>query len=58
MRYYIHLTVNTAGHEYDFSMLHEDSLDAVMLRVLHLHPSATSVVMSIVPDKDGMNVTF
>lgn len=57
--YYIHLTVNsTSSREYDYTFEQSDSLDAVMLRVLEMHPSATSIVMSIVPNVDGIGTKF
>lgn len=57
--YYISLTVNSAGkREYDYTFEASDSLDAIMLRVLEMHPSATSVVMSIVPNVDGIGAKF
>lgn len=57
-KYYVHLTINTERGEYDYPCANQDSLDAVMVRALAMHPNMTSVVMAIVPDKDGINVKF
>jgi hypothetical protein len=54
MNYYIVLTVNTDSNEYDYTIPYEDSLDAAMKRVLDMHPSCTSVVMTIVPTKTSV----
>lgn len=58
MSYHIHLTVNSKSREYDYTFEQTDSLDAIMIRALQMHPSATSVVMSIAPNVDGMGATF
>lgn len=56
--YYITLTVNSSRGECDYKFEQQDSLDAIMLRTLEMHPSATSVVMCIVPDHDDYGKGF
>lgn len=57
-KHYVYLTINSERGEYSYSCANQDSLDTVMARALTMHPNMTSLVMCIVPDKDGMNVTF
>lgn len=54
MALYVHVTVNSPRGEYEYTTEQQTSLDALLKRVLEQHPSATSMVMSIVPDKDGI----
>lgn len=55
--YYLHATVNTKRGEHDYKAEGQASVDEFLRRIIQHHPSATSVVISIVPDKDG-DVTF
>ncbi len=55
---YVHITVNSKDREYDYTFESADSLDAIVLRLKEQHPSMTSFVMSVCPNKDGMNATF
>lgn len=58
MQLYVVITVNTVRGEVEYKAEAQTSLDALFARVLEQHPSATSMVMTIVPDKDGANVRF
>lgn len=46
--FYVTATVNTPSKEYDYKITHENDLTALMKRIRQHHPSATSVVLSIV----------
>lgn len=55
--YYLHATVNTPRGEVDYKAEKQDSVDAFLKRIIQHHPSATSILISVVPDMDGY-VTF
>jgi hypothetical protein len=53
MKFYISITVNHPRGETDYNSIESNDLNLTFARVLEQHPSATSVVLCIVPNKDG-----
>src|SRR5580698_1062528 len=57
MRYHVHVTINLPVGEHEYNT-EADSLDIVIAYATVQHPNCTSVMLCIVPNKDGIGVTF
>lgn len=55
-KFYVHCTVNTPKGEVDYSHIETDSLDETLQMIVQHHPSATSMVLSVVPNIDNYAV--
>ena len=52
--YYCTITVNSPNGEYEYKVTHENDLSALMRRIAEVHPTWSSVVLTVLKNTDAI----